>query len=95
MTKYTPLGRRVLLHVIPREETAIHIPDNARNPKASRFKVLGIGPEVNLEHYPIKVGDIVQLFQSPTSMAGVDMEQQFMTVMDYDLNVVVQEGSDE
>jgi co-chaperonin GroES (HSP10) len=86
---YTPLGRRVLLHVLPEDQGTIHIPDSARSPKTSRFQVVAIGPEVNKEHYPINVGDLVQFAQQPTSMAGVDSEQKLLTVMDYDINVIV------
>lgn len=96
MTTYRPLGRRILLNVLAKEKRAIHIPDSAQSPEASRLKVIAIGPEVDLKLCPISEGDIVQLVQQPTSMAGVDPGQQLLTVLDYDVNVVLNQGkSDE
>lgn len=96
LTTYRPLGKRILLHVLPKDTRAILIPDSAQSPEASRLKVMAIGPEVDLKLYPVAVGDIVQLVQQPVSMAGVDPVQQLLTVLEYEVNVIVQkEAADE
>lgn len=93
LTTYIPVGNRVLLHPLKEEPKPgeLILPETARPPRASRLRVVAIGGGVNKEHYPLQVGDLVQLVNQPATMAGVEKEQEFLTVADYDINVIVRE----
>lgn len=92
MTKFIPLGRRVLLKEIPLPHSPVLLPDGAKNPNgAVRFTVLAIGPEVNRQNFPLNEGDTVQIVAHAGTMAGVCPVQRILSLNDCDINVIVRE----
>lgn len=90
MTKYQPLGTRVLLKLLPEDKSPIALPDGIQNPGAvQRFTVMGVGGMVNEEKFKLETGDTVQLACHPSQIVGVDKEQALLLVDRLDIAVIV------
>lgn len=85
MTKtciYRPLGQRVVLKILPVENTSgILLPDGVTNAKARQtFEVIAVGGEVNDEKFTLNVGEVVLIACHNSEILPLSEEDQLVLI---------------
>ena|SRR5687767_3960827 len=91
--KYKPVGPRVLLQIVPIEEsTSVAIPDHLKSAmgtgKQQFFDVIALGPTAVTEEYPLAVGQRVMISAHPTLLVGVDPTEELCVCNNKDISVI-------
>lgn len=82
ITKYRPLGTRVVLKILPMEsKSEILLPDGKTNPKERQtFLVVAVGGEVNDDKFSLAVNEVVLIACHSSEILPLDEEEQLIMV---------------
>ncbi|NOX63708.1 MAG: co-chaperone GroES [Chloroflexi bacterium] len=78
--KIEPLGERVLIKILKQEDrtsAGIYLPETAKE-KPQEGEVVAIGPDVDEDETPLKVGDVVMFPKYSGTEVKIDGEEHLL-----------------